>query len=135
MKRIIPLLVSVLLLAGCATSNTIQSREKERAAAYASFSPEIKALVTQGRIAVGMPPAAVYIAWGRPAQVLQSGGPKGVYTTWVYNGAFLEETRYWAGWRFPHPVYDYQPRSYVRAEVIFANGVVQSWHTLPQPGY
>ena len=135
MKSKLFLLPALLLLAGCATTSTIQSREQERAAAYASFSPEVKALVNQGRIAVGMTPDAVYIAWGKPDEVLQSGNQNGEFTTWVYRGAFLEETRYWVGRRFPHLEHDYEPRSYVRAEIVFANGVVQSWRTLPEPNY
>lgn len=127
--------LAVLLLAGCASTGTIQSREQQRVAAYAAFSPQVKAMVNQGRIAVGMTPAAVYIAWGKPDEVLQSGNQKGVQTTWVYRGAFLEETRYWVGRRFPHLAHDYEPRSYVRAEIVFANGKVQSWRTLPQPAY
>lgn len=131
--KFIPLLV-LLLAAGCATS-TIQSRERARAAAYASLSPQVKTLVNQGRIAVGMTPNAVYIAWGKPDEELHSGNQQGVKTTWVYRGAFLEETQYWVGRRFPHLAHDYQPRSYVSAEIVFANGVVQSWRTLPQPAY
>lgn len=134
MKPRILLLLAVVVAAGCATT-TIQSRKQQRAAAYASFSPQIKALVNQGRIGVGMTPDAVYIAWGKPDEVLQSGNKSGVYTTWVYRGAFLEETRYWIGRRFPHLAHDYEPRSYVRAEIVFANGKVQSWRTLPQPAY
>lgn len=44
----------------------------------------------------------------------------------------MEETRYW----YSHqrvPQTDYQPRTYVRAELIFAGGTLQSWRTLPQP--
>ena len=137
MKPISPkffVLLVILLLAGCATS-TIQSRENARATAYASFSPQVKTLVNQGRIAVGMTPDAVYIAWGKPDEVLQSGNQQGVTTTWVYRATFLEETQYWVGRRFPHPAYNYEPRSYVSAEILFANGVVQSWRTLPQPAY
>jgi hypothetical protein len=128
-------LLAVVFLAGCATPSTIQSREKERAAVYASFSPEIKGLVDQGQIKAGMTTDAVYIAWGPPEQALQSGNQKGEYTTWVYLGSFLEETRFWAGRRYPYLAHDYEPRTYVRAEIVFVNGVVQSWRTLPQPGY
>jgi hypothetical protein len=134
-KRAFLLLLSALILNGCATVSTIQSREKERASAYAAFSPEIKALVNQGRIEAGMTADEVYIAWGQPDEILQSGDQRGEFTTWVYRSAFLEETRYWVGRRYPHLAFDYEPRSYVRAEIVFANGVVQSWHTLPQPAY
>jgi hypothetical protein len=124
-------LLSIVFLAGCATPSTIGSREQERVAAYASFSPEIKKLVNQGGISAGMTTDAVYIAWGPPAQVLQSGNQNGAVTTWLYQGGYLQGTRYWVGGRSPR--YDYEPVTYVSAEVVFANGVVQSWRTLPQP--
>lgn len=123
-----------LLLTGCATNTTIAERKRTYADAYASFSPEIKSLVDAGQIRAGMTTDAVTIAWGPPAEVLQSGNKDGVLTTWVYRGGFLEETRYWAGRREPFIVNNYEPRTYVRAEIVFANGVVQSWRTLPQPG-
>ena len=125
----------MLCLAGCATQTTIQSRIQQRSAAYSSFSPDEKKMILEGRIRYGMDTNAVYIAWGKPDEILESGNQRGEFTTWVYRGAFLEETRYWVGRRYPHLEHDYEPRSYVRAEIVFANGKVQSWHTLPQPAY
>jgi hypothetical protein len=119
----------LLLLTACATSS-IPKREHERAAAYAQLSPEMRALVDQGQIKVGMPADAVYIAWGPPAQVLQNETQAGASTVWLYEGGWLEETRYWSRRRLLN---DYQPRTYVRAEVVFSNGVVSEWLTLPQP--
>jgi hypothetical protein len=127
------LLLLILALAGCATQNTVQARIHERADAFAAFSPEVKELVQQSRVQVGMNTNAVYIAWGKPAEILESGDQSGAYTTWIYRGGFLDETRYWVGWRQPHLVHDYEPRSYVRSEIVFFNGRVQSWRTLPQP--
>lgn len=128
-------LLSFLFLAGCASTGTIASRRQERAAAYAALTPEVKELVDQGRIKTGMTTDAVYIAWGPPAEVLQGGDQHGEYTTWVYRGSFLEDTRYWAGRRYPYLAHDYEPRTYVSAEILFVNGAVQSWRTLPQPVY
>jgi hypothetical protein len=125
------LLLMIVLLAGCATPSTVASREQERVAAYTTFLPDIKALVNQGEIQAGMTADAVYIAWGPPAQILQSGNQTGTVTTWLYQGGYLQGTRYWNRGRSPR--YDYQPVTYVSAEVVFANGVVQSWRTLPQP--
>lgn len=125
------LLLMIVFVAGCATPSTIGSREQERVAAYTAFSPAIKTLVNQGEIQAGMTPDAVYIAWGPPAQILQSGNQNGTVTIWLYQGGYLQGTRYWLRGRSPR--YDYQPATYVSAEVIFANGVVQSWRTLPQP--
>jgi hypothetical protein len=127
----LPLLMG-LLVVGCANSTTVASRKSERSAAYAGLPDDMKASVDDGRIKVGMPADAVYIAWGKPAQILQNESEAGSATVWVYEGGYLEETRYWSRRNISH---DYQPRTYVRAEVIFVNGKVKSWHTLPQPVY
>lgn len=132
-----------LLVAGCAT-NSVESRRKEKAPVYSGLSPELKALVDEGRIKVGMPMDAVYIAWGKPAQVLQNETAGGASTVWLYEGAWLEESRSWAhrwvgsGPRAhvePYATLDYVPRSYVSAEVIFVDGLVREWRTLPSPVY
>ena len=123
------IMVVLLLAAGCASS-TIDSRKQERAAEYARLPAPTKALIDTGRIQVGMTPAAVYIAWGPPAQVTQSENPSGAATIWIYEGGWLEENRYWSHHQL---LRDYQPRTYVRAEVVFVNGIVREWRTLPQP--
>jgi hypothetical protein len=122
-------IIAGLLLAGCATS-TVLTRKQERAAAYSALSAEDKALVDEGRIRVGMAPDAVYIAWGPPAEVLENETAQGHMTIWVYHGQWVEEQRYWIG---RHLESDYYPRSYVRAEIVFQDGVVSSWRTLPKP--
>ncbi len=136
--------LAALLLAGCATS-TIESRKQERASAYASLPSEIRTLVDSGQIRRGMNMDAVYIAWGKPAQVLQQEDQRGASTIWLYEGGWWEETRYWTyrqvvgrGDQFYLERYlasDYQPRSYVSAEIVFVDGKVSSWRTLPQPTY
>jgi hypothetical protein len=132
-KIVFAVLLAGLFLTGCATSN-VQSRKKERAAGYAALSPEFKALVDEGRIRKGMSQDAVYIAWGKPAQILQQENAQGPATIWLYEGGWMEETRWWPRYA-RHPVTDYQPRTYVRAEIVFVNSVVDSWRTLPQPVY
>ncbi len=59
------LLLMIVFLAGCATPSTISSRERERVAAYTTFSPDVKAVVNQGEIQAGMTADAVFIAWDR----------------------------------------------------------------------
>jgi len=126
-----PLFLSSLLLTGCATS-TIETRKQERAAGYAALSPELKSLVSDGQIRRGMSEDAVYIAWGKPAEILHREDQNGLATIWVYLGGWMEETRYWYPYRrYPDTIY--QPRTYVRAEITFVNGVVEAWRTLPQP--
>ena len=139
-------LLASLVLCGCAS--TVESRRKERASAYASFDPEYRMLVDQGRIKVGMPMDAVYIAWGKPSQIVHSESSAGQTVTWLYHGTYLQEYRYWSysPWfyhgYYPHAYYgspmldyDYIPHHYVRAEVTFNDGLVKQWRTLPQSRY
>ncbi|HZI33196.1 MAG TPA: hypothetical protein VFF11_12710, partial [Candidatus Binatia bacterium] len=48
------LLLLTLCLAGCVTHSTVQTRIQERNAAYEAFSSDVKQMVAQGRIQVGM---------------------------------------------------------------------------------
>ena len=96
-------------------------------------------------IKVGMSADAVYIAWGQPAQVLESEDQQGHITTWQYYGTWMQENRYWAyreSGRGRGDLYlerylitDYDPRDYLRAEIHFKDGKVISWRTLPRPAY
>ena len=124
------ILLSMVLLAGCATKSTVQTRQQERAAAYAALSPEQRGLVNAAQIKAGMNEDAVYIAWGRPGQITRGGNDSGETVTWLYYGGYVEETRFW-GRQNLHTAYD--PRTYVRAQVLFVNGVVRSWQTFPEP--
>ena len=133
----------VLLLAGCATRPTVESRRAERAAAYSELSPEHRQLVDAGQIKVGMNEDAVFIAWGQPAQVLQSEDGGGRVTTWLYQDTTTDE---FVGWRYvevPGPNgshltrrldRDFSVREYISAELIFRDSLLQSWRTLPRPG-
>ena len=139
MKSILITLVCGLLLTGCA-SNKFEKRRAEKISAYNALSPEFKTLVDQGQIKVGMPEDAVYIAWGPPAEILRSENEQGAITRWLYTGSYLQEYRYWTGSRgrgFPSSRldYDYIPRDYVSAQVVFSNGVVKSWTMEPRPTY
>jgi hypothetical protein len=135
-KHGIALLLLALLFAGCATRSTIQSRKQERAASYAALTPELQKLVDDGQIRRGMSEDAVYIAWGKPAQILRQEDVRGARTVWLYEGGWMEETRYWSGHTYHSRLErDYQPRTYVRAEIVFVNGAVESWRSLPQPTY
>lgn len=142
MKRSLLLLFSALLLAGCATSTTPEKRRGERAAAYAALPAEQRELVDNGQIKVGMNMDAVYIAWGRPAQVLESESDRGAVTTWLYEGGWMQESRYWAYRQMGHGpdlclerylINDYQPRTYVRAQLRFVDGKLKEWQTVPRP--
>lgn len=141
MKGIGSILLLALVTAGCATS-TIEKRREERASTYTALPPEQRALVDQGQIKVGMPMEAVYIAWGKPSQISTGQASDGRnIMTWIYHGTTWEEHRYWnyhygrGRYAYPTPTldYDYIPRSYVAAEVVFENSVVKSWRNLTQP--
>lgn len=133
----------VLLLAGCATRPTVESRRAERAAAYGELSPEHRQLVDAGQIKVGMNEDAIFIAWGQPAQVLPGEDGDGRLTTWLYHGTTTDE---FVGWRYvevagPNGSHltrrldrDFSVREYISAELVFRDGRLQNWRTLPRPG-
>ena len=135
LRLLSPLILVSLLVAGCATTKTLESRKNERAAAYAALPPEMKSFVDHGQIKIGTPEDAAYIAWGTPSQIVRSESQNESAVIWIYRGGYLEETRYWAGWRHSRLEHDYQPRTYVSAEVVFVDGKVKQWRTLPQPTY
>lgn len=135
------ILIFSLLWAGCATS-TIETRRKERFSTYTALPPELRQLVDQGKIKIGMNTDAVYIAWGPPTEILESESGQGHTTTWVYHGQWMQESRYWTyreisrdGTTFLERYLesDYYPRNYIRAEIYFSNGAVTQWRTLPRP--
>src|SRR5687768_1646095 len=144
-KAVMLCLLASLLLCSCAS--TAESRRKEKLSAYSSLDSEFQTLVDQGRIKVGMPMDAVYIAWGKPSQTIHSESSSGQTVTWLYHGTYLQEYRYWSyrPWSYhgyypyyysaPYLDFDYIPHHYVRAEVMFEDGLVKQWRTLPQGRY
>ncbi len=132
---------TALGLTACATS-TIETRKQERMSAYAQLVPEERALVDTGEIRIGMSADAVYISWGQPSEVLESEDETGRSQIWRYAGSWMQESRYWAYrevgsgpdlYLERYLMSDYQPRDYVRAEIIFQEGRVNRWRTLPRP--
>ncbi len=141
MKTLLWLLLGSLSLTGCATS-TIESRKQERFAAYNSLPAEHRLAVDAGQIKVGMSMDAVYIAWGKPSQVLAGESSLGATITWLYHGSYLEDYRYWTYYNYcysgryytsPYLAFDYYPRSYIKAEVMFTGDVVKEWRSLSRP--
>ena len=130
-----------LLATGCATS-TVEKRKQERYGAYSALASEQRELVDQGRVKVGMGMDAVYIALGKPNEILQQETQAGSTTHWLYHGSALREYRYWtyravrAGDRYysePYMAQDYYLQPYVRSEIVFQDEVVKEWRTLPSP--
>jgi len=142
-KHALLLLLPLVFLMGCKTS-TIDTRVQERSTAYAALPPEVRADVDAGRIRAGMNGDAVYMSWGKPAQILESGSEQGQVTTWLYEGGWMQEQRYWT-YRTVGTGRDacaervlareYYPRAYISAEITFADGAVKQWRTLPRPTY
>jgi hypothetical protein len=135
------LLASVLVLTGC-QSSTVETRRTERQGAYTALPADQRELVDIGQIKVGMTEDAVYIAWGKPAQIITSEDQSGRTTTWLYHGTMLEENRYWSYREVSRDgrIYleryldrDYNSRDYISSEIIFQKGVVVRWRTLPRP--
>src|SRR5439155_25130370 len=139
-KAVMMWLLAGLVVTGC--GRTVDKRREDKEAAYSELSPEFRALVDQGRIKVGMPKDAVYIAWGKPSQIIQGESSGGPIETWLYYGTHLREYQYWRSddyWyrgRYfmaaPYLDYDYYPQYYVRGEATFENGIVKSWKTMPR---
>jgi len=142
MKRFASALLFAFFAAGCMTS-TLDKRKQERYSVYASLSPEMRAIVDQGQIKVGLPMDAVYIAWGKPSQIATGESSSGTTTTWLYTGTTWQEHRFWnyryyprgRYYAYPQPYldYDYVPQSYTAAEVVFENGVVKNWRNITPP--
>lgn len=132
----------LVLLAGCASS-TIEKRRAERSAAYAALPAEQRALVDKGDIAVGMSEDAVFIAWGKPDQVLRRGDKNGESTRWLYEGTATDTHYYWVAQpvrlangrtildRRLAPRTEF--RDFVAAEIIFRDGKLDSWEMKARP--
>jgi hypothetical protein len=128
---------------GCATKSTVETRKAERLAVYAELPEDQRELVDEGQIAVGMSEDAVYIAWGKPAQVLYSGDASGTRTTWLYHDTKTDSYVAYDYYYVPRPRggtylartlrHDYDVREYVSAELVFAEGRLESFRTLPRP--
>jgi hypothetical protein len=150
--------VMLLLLAAflCGCASTIEDRRKERLAAYSQLPAETQSLIDEGQIKVGMPKDAVYIAWGKPDQVITSESDQGRSEIWLYHGSVLRPYHYWSygpgfyGWGPWHGGYggyyhynyglpyletDWYPQYYVSSEVQFENDHVKHWRSLPHPPY
>ena len=87
------LCAGLAVLTGCTTS-TVEKRKQERYGAYSALAPEMRSRVDAGQVKVGMTEDAVYIALGKPDQILQEETQAGATTRWHYLGAHLEEYRY-----------------------------------------
>ncbi len=82
MKTIFLLLASAaLFLSGC---QTVDTRIKEKQAAFDRLDPVAQARVKQGLIEVGYTTDMVYIALGQPSETKETTTANGKETTWIY---------------------------------------------------
>jgi hypothetical protein len=75
------LAMGALILTSCSTP---QTRISEHPDLYQSLSARDKALLDQGQIRVGMPPTAVWLAWGSPDRKIIGNMGAGRTETWLY---------------------------------------------------
>jgi hypothetical protein len=133
MKACICFSLGLVLLCGCSTLN---ARKQEKSAAYAALSAQQRDLVDLGRIEQGMDTNAVYIAWGKPSEVIArpaTNGGVGSDQTWVYFGDRPVLVPAWTSVPDPYGYWmlDYHPehhsQRYTKAQVVFRNGRVVDW--------
>src|SRR6188768_1105935 len=115
MKTLILALSCVVLLTACSTPSTVESRKKERAAAY--------------------------VAWGKPTKMIS----EGTTTTWLYQDSELKEHKSMTvratqqGFSgistFTEETSVLYPHLVVLAKIVFTNGVVKEWQRFDQPTY
>jgi len=75
------LAVASLLLPACASP---EQRAQENPAIMQSLSPSDRALVLNQQIRLGMPKSAVFIAFGRPDNVVRGVSKNGEVESWIY---------------------------------------------------
>jgi len=120
----------LVALGGCATQ-TVENRKAEKPAVYQALSPEFREAVDQGKVKAGMSMDAVYLAWGKPSQVTQTGTWDKEEVAWIYSKMYTEATHY-VGYR-GRMFTGYTSGNYIKAEVVFRNGLVETWETLADP--
>ncbi|MBG85823.1 MAG: hypothetical protein CMO80_02850 [Verrucomicrobiales bacterium] len=140
----IGLMACVLVLGTACKTSTVESRRTERWGAYSALPKSQQALIDQGDIEAGMGEDAVYIAWGAPAQILESGDKTGKTITWLYESTTHDTHYRWRTYQVRRddgtlyldrrmvPVTQF--RDYVSARLIFKNGELQRWEMKPRPG-
>lgn len=137
MKTMLAALAAGLLAASCAPS-TPQARIDRSPEKFSSLKTSHQNLVRQGRIERGMPPDAVYLAWGTPSRIFQ-GDTAGKNTErWDYAGYRPVHPPGFHGPPGIHPYSPYGPPApgfgpdvayvpYRTASVWFVNNRVDAW--------
>jgi hypothetical protein len=134
-------LLALVVLSGC---STVESRIKERPEVYNNLPQKQKTLVAQGEVTEGMSPAAVYLAWGNPDQVITGSERRRPVEEWVYEATrsqliadyrpspifYGRHGRYYGGWD-----YIFEPivvtQSYPYKSIRFEDGRAVAWRRTP----
>ena len=136
--------LTALILAGCTTSSTTESRIAHRPELFQALPESHRTAVHRGEVREGMSKDAVYLAWGRADEVVKSSRKGRATETWRYLGTrtvsragFGVGLGYGYGFSrygscygydpFFHSTHNYEYREYVAAQVEFENGKVVSW--------
>jgi len=132
------LFLLVLLAAGC---STVSSRIKERPEVFGRLSPADQQLVTNGEVREGMTRDAVYLAWGRPDDLVRGSEDGSAYEEWVYTAnstelvssyypVYAHYGRRCSGWDYPFmPMVVSRPYPY--KSVRFVQGKAIAWRIAP----
>ena len=125
----------VLVIAGCSTP---QSRIKDHPRLFTDLPPEVREKVREGRIEVGFPQPAVYIALGEPDRIATRVEERGVVKeVWSYTGYEREPAAYTSFGLHSHGFHDHgffggpvwvdQRREYEKLRIVFGeDGNVRS---------
>lgn len=137
--------ISMFFAAAAATlavscSPTPASRIAENPDQFYRLERDQRELVKEGRIAKGMPPSAVFLAWGKPDGVADGNIKGKQYLRWIYTTLQPVYSPgwgggYWGPWGRPGWGRGYYGSysndvTYVPVDagyVLFINGVVDSW--------
>src|SRR5262249_45183162 len=98
---------SALFFSAC---STVETRIDKNRTAFEQLPAKEKALVTQGKISVGMSEMAVYLAWGQPQQKATGMVHNTPTESWVYTvttsayGPYGYGPYWYGGWGYAGPV-------------------------------
>ncbi len=142
MKGFYSALAVGLLLVSCVPS-TPQARIQKDPSKFEALTASQRNLVEQGRISNGMPPEAVYLAWGSPSSIMQGSrdnktterwdyaGSRPVYTTNFYGSYGYARGPYGRYGRYGYSGFGVGPQvayiPYRYASVWFVDGRVDAW--------